>query len=252
MAKSPSNSAAVAADAPKKRGRPRKTPQPQVVAAKDAGETFEELTSLFGEEPIKVVPLEDQSYEELYNKAVNIYRIPVTKDYTKGDIIDAIRRKKDGRRVDVAIDARDVNEIPPGWAKVQLFKDNSPKASNRPQYFMVGGYRCTVPFGIPVLIPLKVLEVLQNAVESRRVEDNSVSNRNSDASRFKTVEVHRFPFSVLGQTPGPDPRPVLEKMKAINLAPREAYRDYFGRWPTNAELRVAIQDGVVKLNQRRS
>lgn len=234
----------------KKRGRPRKNPQPaKVVEASLANEVANEINEILGGEKIKVIALEDQSYEELYRKAADIYRIPVTPDFTKGDIIDAIRRKQNGRRVDVALTAGDVgkNELQPGWAEIELFKDNRPNAKNRPQFFGVNGYRCMVPFGVKCRVPLKVHEVLKNAVETRRVQDEVVSARNSDQSRYKTIEVQRFPYQVHGIKEGPDPRPVMEKRKAVTMRPREKFVDIFGYWPSSDQLKEAIKDGVISL-----
>lgn len=250
MAKPKNDTSAFTETVPKKRGRPRKNPQPaKVVEAKVASDIASEINDILGGEKIKVVPLEDQSYEDLYRKAADIYRIPVTPDFTKGDIIDAIRRKQNGRRVDVALTSSDVgkNELQPGWAEIELFKDNRPNAKNRPQFFGVNGYRCMVPFGVKCRVPLKVYEVLKNAVETRRVQDESTSARNSDQSRYKTIEVQRFPYQVHGVKEGPDPRPVMEKRKSVLMRPREAFLNEFGFWPTGDQLREAVKDGVISL-----
>jgi hypothetical protein len=234
----------------KKRGRPRKNPEPgKVVDSALAADIANEINDILGEGPIKVVPLEDNSYEELYRKATEIYRIPVTKDFTKGDLIDAIRRKQNGRRLDVAQLGSEVdkNELQPGWAEIELFKDPRPSARNRPQYFAVNGYRCMVPFGVKCRVPIKIFEVLKNAVEVTRVQDESVNARNSDQARFKVVESQRFPYQVYAIKEGPDPRPVMENRKRVAMRPREAFLDIFGYWPTSDQLREAIKDGIISL-----
>jgi hypothetical protein len=252
MTKSKNGTSASTETPAKKRGRPRKIPQaPVVVDAVLAGEVAKEIKELFGEDaaPIKTVPLEDQSYEELLNKAKNIYRVPATNEWTKGDIIDAIRRKQNGRKIDVALTGSDVavDELQPGWAEIELFKDNREGARNRPQFFGVNGYRCMVPFGVKCRVPLKVYEVLKNAVETRKIQDESVSMRSADTSRWKVVTVQRFPYMVHGIKDGPDPRPVMEKRKAVIMKPREKFVDIFGYWPDSTQLKEAIKDGVISL-----
>lgn len=250
MAKSKIETSATPENLPKKRGRPRKEPQAgKVVDAKQAKQVAEEINELFADGPIKVVPLEDQSREELYIKARDIYRIAVTPEFTKGDLIDAIRRKQNGRKTDVALVGSDVdkNELQPGWAEIELFKDNRPGQKNRPQFFAVNGYRCMVPFGVKCRVPLKVFEVLKNAVEERREQDESVSARSADQARYKVVKVQRFPYQVHGIKDGPDPRPVMEKKKAALMRPREAYVDLFGYWPDSTQLKEAIKDGLISL-----
>ena len=65
---------------------------------------------------------------------------------------------------------------------------------------------------------------------------------------MRNVFVHSYPFQLISMTPGPDPRPGVEKTKSSAYGPRVAFRDRFGRWPKRAELLEAIKEGLIKIN----
>lgn len=189
------------------------------------------------------IPLEELPIGALRLRARTVYNIPITEDMEREDILFAIRKRERGK--DFALAAPEGGEIPAGWAKIELFKSTDPKASKRPQFVGVNGYNVAIPLGIPVLVPLKTYEVLNNAVEDTIEEDTSTNA--SANSQFKRSSRHRIPFRVYGMTQGPDPRPRNQRERIAKSAPREEYANLFGRYPTNAMLLEAVKDGVIKL-----
>jgi hypothetical protein len=177
-------------------------------------------------------------------KFASYNRVAISREMSKSDIIAAIKAKTKDR--DVVLLAEAGSMPAPGFARIILHRDPTPGAGNRPVYVHVNGYKCTIPRGVEVDVPIKVVNVLNDAKEMRKEEDPSQPY--NSPSRWRNVAVHSYPFQTLSMTPGPDPRPGLEKNKLAKYGPRVAFRDKFGRWPKRAELLEAIKDGIVKLN----
>lgn len=136
--------------------------------------------------------------------------------------------------------------VRPGYAKIILHKDSTPGAQNLPVFVQINGYQCTVPKGKEVIVPNRILRVLQDAVVSRMDDSNSADPRATEPTRTR---VHSYPFTILeGPVPGPEPLTPLEAAKARVLAPRKRYQQLFGHWPKRGELKRAIEQGFVKLN----
>lgn len=169
-------------------------------------------------------------------------RVAIARDMNKEDIIEAIKAKNKDKDI---LRVGEVGTEPlPGFARIIMHRDPTPGAQNRPVYVQVNGYKCTVPRGIEVDVPLKVVNVLNDAKEMRKVEDPSEPV--NSPKRFANQAVHSYPFQTISFTPGPDPRPGLEKTKMAKYGPRLDYNEKFGRWPTRAELDQAIKDGLVQ------
>lgn len=220
-----------------KRGRPRKVP------TAPSAESHPAMIEDFGE-VLKTRPLEELELHELVERAINVYRIPLTPQMAKDKdtIIQAIKRiNKEGGYQDFALDASkiDPDRIPPGWAKIKLFKENITGALNFPLPVGHNGYIIGIPRDVEVLVPIKVVDgPLQDAVEKRRMYNPATGERT-------VQEVHVQPFQEYGRTPGPDPRPNLTRERKFR--PRQQFRDTYGFWPTADQLRAAIQDGNISL-----
>lgn len=212
-----------------------------------------ELAALeeFTPEPVEAAPkirtLDEMSIPELLERCYNVYRIPVTPDMagSKEILLQAIRRQTErGTKQDFALDGRDVDPdaIPPGFAKIILHKEQHTGALNFPYPFGVNGYICAIPRDIPVLVPIKIVDgPLKDAKETVRIP---IQGRPGE---YKTVERHVQPYQELGRTPGPDPRP--NKTKAYRFAPRKAFRDAYGHWPSAAQLDAALRDKTISLEK---
>lgn len=182
---------------------------------------------------------------ELRKKA-GIYRVPLSRDMTKDDIINAIRVKMaEGK---YALEAQ--GDAPkPGFARIEVHLDGNPTASNRPVYVCVNGYSVLIPRGVKVDVPIKIVEALNNARSKRLRENPTVPT--SNPARFYFEEVANYPFNILGMTPGPDPRGDLEKTKAAMFAPRKKFHEKFGFWPKDEDLKDALRDGRLTLEEVR-
>ena len=181
--------------------------------------------------------LDSLPISELRKKA-GIYRIGLTRDMTKEDIINALRAKMaEGK---FAMEA--VGDAPkPGFARITVHLDTNPTASNRPVYVCVNGYAVLIPRGLQVDVPIKIVEALNNAKSKRLRENPTVPP--SNPARFYFEEVANYPFNIHSMTPGPDPRGEIEKTKAAVFAPRKKFHEKFGYWPKEDELKEALRDG---------
>lgn len=188
----------------------------------------------------KEIVLEDYDIAQL-RKYASLQRVAITKEMKKTEIIEAIKAKmKDRDTVHLA----EVGSLPrPGFARIMLHRDPTPGSANRPVYVQVNSYKCTVPRGVEVDVPIKVLNVLNDSIETRKEED--LSQPFNSPQRYRNIKVHSYPFQTIAITPGPDPRP--DGAKQSNYGPRFKFMKMFGRWPKRFELMEAIKDGLIKL-----
>lgn len=187
--------------------------------------------------------LDSLTIAELRKKAAT-YNVMLTKDMTREDILAHVKAKLSTGKY--AFEA--IGDAPrPGYARVRVFNDPSPSASNRPVYVSVNGYSVLIPREAEVDVPIKIVEALSNAKSSRLVEDQSQPV--GSASRYRFKEVQNYPFAVVAVTPGPDPRGSYEKAAAQRERPREAFRSQFGYYPTDEELREAMRSGDLRIER---
>lgn len=179
--------------------------------------------------------LESLSFQELRKIGNTNYGITITRDHTKDDLITMIMGVvAKGNYAQVS-----EGELKPGWARIKLHNTNDYR-SGIPVHINANGYVCNIPFGIEVDVPIRVLESLRNAVEFK-VDKNEFGEK-----------IHRFndsyPFQVIGQIDGPDPRPGIEVAREAKIRPKIKFREEFGFYPTDKVLRDFIQSGMFKLN----
>jgi hypothetical protein len=186
------------------------------------------------------------STAELRKKAAT-YRIQLTKDMTHEDILAQVRAKVASGKY--ALEA--IGDAPkPGYARVRVFNDPSPGASNRPVYVSVNGYAVLIPRETEVDVPIKIVEALGNARSSRLVENREAPV--GSASRFVFKEVQNYPFAIVSVSHGPDPRGTYERAAAQKERPREAYREKFGYYPSEEELKEALRSGDLTIERVRT
>ena len=227
------------------RGRPRKNATVPVEVAPgmiEGGEEEEVVT----DSQIAYKNLEKMSLPDLIDKALTVFRVPLTPEMcrNKEAVISAILRlnSRTGAPQDFALDARKVNHIPEGWAKIILHKENTPGSMNYPHPCGVNGYICAIPRDVPVLVPIKIVDgSLATAIETVRELDKTTGN-------YRRVDRLAHPYQELGRTDGPDPRPNTTKQQ--RYAPRKAFRDKYGFWPNADELKEAIKLGVISVLAR--
>lgn len=171
-------------------------------------------------------------------------RVALAKTDTKGEIIDALNRKLRDRSMPEL--ATSESAVKPGYAKIRLMQDPMPDAQNFPVYLNANGYACTIPRGVDVIVPMRVVRTLQDAQVTRKKQ--SVSSING-REQFSETEITSpsYPFQILEMVPGPDVLTSLEKSKLRTIGPRRRYRAMFGRWPRPKDLTRAIEQGLIQL-----
>lgn len=173
-------------------------------------------------------------------------RLPLAKTATKLEIIEAIDRKLNGRAAPEF--ATPESEVKPGYAKIKLLADSMPGASNYPVYLNANGYVCMIPRDVEVIVPQRVVRVLNDAVVKRK-KQSTVSDHNG-REVFATTEhtVPSYPFQILEQVPGPEALTIFEQGKLRTIGPKRRYREMFGRWPRPRELTRAIEQKLISLS----
>lgn len=172
--------------------------------------------------------------------------IPLAKTAKKEEIVEAIVRKLNGRTSAVIADRGD--KVPPGHAKIIISEDSTPGSKNFPVYFNVNGYQCTIPRGREVIVPMRVIRALQDAKVKRRSQTAVPDGYGREVFRETTIEVLSYPYQLLEMTPGDEPLTNHEKAKLRTNGPRQRYAQMFGRWPKPADLRRAIEKGLISIN----
>jgi hypothetical protein len=170
-----------------------------------------------------------------------LQRLPVDKTTTREELIEAIHRKLAGRVMPQLADKE--TDLRPGYARIRIEEDPSPTAKQIPVYINDNGYECTIPRGVEVIVPQRVVRNLQNATAKRlrQVEQDN------GPPITKEVRVPSYPFQVIESKPGPEVLTKREMQARKKFAPRLRYWQQFGKWPKPRELAYAIQQGFLNL-----
>lgn len=171
------------------------------------------------------------------------YNVALSRDMTAGDIRAAIHAKK--QKHNYVMEA-DLNSAPePGRWRIMVHKtsDFGTKVGSRVVTVWVNGYVVSLPRGIAVDVPEKVVRVLETSIHFNPMEGD-------DGRTFGEAQL-TYPFQVIAFTPGPDPVPGYEKAKARYYARRVAFLHEFGHWPKNqAQVRDAEEKGFIGPHKR--
>lgn len=188
---------------------------------------------------------EDMTIGKLREYASHM-RVAVAKTATKAEILEALNRKlRDRTLTEIAAPE---SQVRPGYAKITILMDPMPDAMNYPVYVNANGYVCTIPRGLPVIVPMRVVRTLQDAQVQRKKQSITLVN---GRDQFTETEITSpsYPFQVHEMVPGPEVLTSLEQAKLRTIGPRRRYRDLFGRWPRPKDLIRAIEQGLIKLNE---
>lgn len=187
----------------------------------------------------------DMSIQDLRKYASHM-RVAMPKTATKDDIIEALERKLDGRTMpELSVEG---NKLKPGYARIRILEDGTPGANNLPVYVNANGYQATIPRGVEVVVPMRVVRLLNDAKVNRRKQTMVPGPDGVERFRESTVEVPSYPFQVLEMNQGPEPLTVYEQSKKKSMGPRRRYRKLFHRWPKARDLTRAIEQGLIKLD----
>lgn len=172
-------------------------------------------------------------------------RVALAKTDSKQDIIKKIEAKLSGKVIPEI--ANSATQVKPGYAKIRIHEDANPGASNLPVYVNANGYVATIPRGIDVVVPMRVVRVLNDALVNKRRQSIVRDSEGRETFKETTVKVHSYPFSVIEMVPGPEVMTTLEAAKQKTIGPRLRYAKMFGRWPKPQELTRAIEKGLISL-----
>lgn len=184
-------------------------------------------------ETLEVLPL-----TELKQKAVKNFGLRLTKDDTKEDVINKIIGI--ASKQEFAPEAS--GELPmPGWTRIRVHP--VPNKATFPFFVGVNGWFCWIPINVDVDVPSKIIGVLKDAIEYKYALD-------AETGVNKTSMEASYPFTIIAQTPGPDPRPGSEVARERKLAAKRAFAEENGYWPKDDEIkefqRQAAQAKVMK------
>ena len=189
------------------------------------------------------VNLDELTRPQLQKLASQQYNITLTPSMTADDIRLLIKAKQ--KKGDVAKLSEFVGDRPePGWARIMIHRDPNPQASNRPVYVGANGYRITIPRGVEVDVPLKVVGVLNKAKQGALKENKSVAR--GDPNRYVWEESHTYPFSIIDHVDGPDPRPGNERNNTAKKIMKQKFLAKYGFYPKGNQLREAITSGELE------
>jgi len=172
------------------------------------------------------VKLEDLSLQEVRAKAKRNFGISVTREHSKDEIIGLIIAES--TKFDFAHEAD--GELKPGWSRIRLHP--TPGRSRFPIYVNVNGRSFCIPVNVDVDVPNKIVGVLKDAVEliPRLEEINGIEQ----IAGF--TENLSYPFSLLEQKIGPDPRPGYEVQREAKIKEKRKFEEEHKYWPSDAMM----------------
>jgi hypothetical protein len=194
---------------------------------------------------IESINLNEMDIGKLRQYASHLH-LAVPKTATKKDIIDLINQKVQGRAIPVLADKD--TELKPGYSKIRVLSDPMPGASNLPVFLNANGYTCMIPRDKDVIVPNRVVRVLNDATVMRRKQTLVADANGRETFKETTVQVPSYPFMVLESKDGPEVHTNLELSKQKTMGPKRRYREMFGHWPRPRELTRAIEQGLIKLD----
>jgi len=180
--------------------------------------------------------LEEMTMPELRQAASKQYGIKLLREWTKEDIIDQIVAHMS--KGEFAQIAKGDNRPEPGWARIRLM----PQAGqgNIPVYLSLNGYEIYIPWNVQVDVPIKVVGVLQDAIESRPENEGE----GADIHRVDR-ETQSYVYTELMRTDGPDPRPGMETVREKKLAAKREFSEKYGFWPKDSDIKEARQQAYL-------
>lgn len=174
-------------------------------------------------------------------------QIPLAKTAKKDQIAEAIKKKLAGRQSVLLASKGD--KTPPGHSKIIIAEQDQEGSQNLPVPVFVNGYQCFIPRGKEVIVPSRVVDVLNQAVVNRVRQTEVTDDYGRTFTKNTTVRVQQYPFQVLDRTEGEIALTALEISKRKTRGPRQRYRAMFQRWPTRQELNRAIEKGLIQLDE---
>lgn len=161
-------------------------------------------------------------------KFAKILNIKASRDWGKEDYIAAILAVQKSNSIQVVVDE---NAPAPGYSRIVLHRDPTPKAKNTPVHLGVNGRLVQVPRGIPVDIPTEMVEILENARSKTLTEVDGANGRPT----FVETETISYPYQLIATTPGKSHNRYDNRAEAFKI--KQKCRDAIKKWPTDGELK---------------
>ncbi len=179
-------------------------------------------------------------WPEFRKRVSEQFSIRIFKEMTKDQILSEVRKKMND--ANYATVAR--SEAPkPGYSRIKLAKS---QGKSRPKIKNINGYRCAIPRGVVVDVPTKVYLSILDEYELAQEED--LSEPENSQNRWRIVQAPKEIVQLIAQTDGPDPKPGHELLKEKKNAPYKMFVKEFGYWPTDKELKAALQNRLIAIN----
>lgn len=165
--------------------------------------------------------LEKLEMHELRTKASKMFGLRLTREHKKEEIVDLIMAEMS--KSNYAEEAE--GELRPGYSRIIL---NRTEGKSTLVYINCNGYYCWIPVDHPVDVPTKVISILENAKEMKKIQN--------EFHEYVDILTLSYPYQVIATCPGPDPKPGREAQTEKKWAPFRAFYEKYGRWPSQKVL----------------
>ncbi len=172
-------------------------------------------------------------------------RLAIAKTAKKDEIVEAIEKKLSGRIIPEFADGG--TQLKPGYARIIVLSDPMPHASNLPVFLNANGYMCLIPRDKEVIVPNRVVRVLNDAKVKRFKQTLQADNNGREVFKESQVISPSYPFQVLEMKEGPEVLTALEISKQRTAGPKRRYKQIFGRYPRPKELTRAIEQKLISI-----
>jgi hypothetical protein len=173
--------------------------------------------------------LEKLSIAELRQKASKNFGLKLTREHKATDIVDLIMSQMQTNNYA----HQSEGDLKPGYARIKLSR-----TEGKPEIvpFNCNGYTCWIPVEVEVDVPIKVIDVLENALEMKK--------KKNEFDEYVDVLSKSYPYSVLATCPGPDPKPGRERSTEQKWKPYKEFQKKYGYWPSQKVLQQATAASI--------
>lgn len=134
--------------------------------------------------------LNGMTHKELQAYANLTFGLAMKASHTKEDFINAILQSNARFQGNEQIEHYKGQDIPTGKARIKMSPNQSNKKGH-PVVVGLNGTMYTIPVSVEVLIPIGLVEILDNAIRFEY-------DQNPETLEMERREVHSYPFALLG------------------------------------------------------
>lgn len=179
--------------------------------------------------------LSDVSIADL-RKYAKMMGISAQRDWGAADYVAAIKAQTEAAKFTRA-EGADQSTIPPGHARLTIFRDSAPDSKNSSIPLGLNGRLFTAPRGIEIVMPLEYVAVLADA-KSTYVKQKTEASATSPMGEIVEETIQSYPFQVHEVRPHDKDSKFRSQLdqRGANYLRRLACREVIGKWPTTGEL----------------